>query len=207
MRGRVTRVAHIGITVRNLDRAVAFYTDVVGMRLTERFEYPEQEVGHGGAVKAGAFVRADHTHHAVSIFQPRDGLLPDDAPDGRAFGIGLHHIAFGVDSVEDLLALYRRVRDSGAEIVQARYGGPGNHARFYARDPDGNLVEFFWSIDTIGWDGIPREYEPITEIDDFETFDFDAYYASREQHARQIQAAIDGVDGIPIGEARLRHPT
>ncbi|MFN8205724.1 MAG: VOC family protein, partial [Solirubrobacteraceae bacterium] len=87
MQVRVRKLGHIGITVRDLDRSVDFYTGVVGLRLTERFDYGMDEVGHGVAVASGAFVRCDATHHAISIFKLREGVLPGDAPDGSALGI------------------------------------------------------------------------------------------------------------------------
>ena len=37
-------------------------------------------------------------------------------------------------------------RDDGVEIVNCRKGGPGNQPRFYARDPDGNLVNLFTPV-------------------------------------------------------------
>lgn len=196
MQVRVRKLGHIGITVRDLDRSVDFYTGVLGMRLTERFQYPADEVGHGVTVAAGAFVRCNHTHHAISIFQLKDGLVPDDAPDGSALGIGLHHIAFELATPGELLAKLREMREAGVPIVNCRKGGPGNQPRFYARDPDGHLLEFYWGIDEVGWDGLAREYEPIQEID-LDEFDFEAYLEQREEHARRMQAlAADTAAGL-----------
>jgi catechol 2,3-dioxygenase len=172
---RPVRIGHIGIVVRDLDRAVRFYTEVVGLRLTERFRYPEEAVGHGVTVNAGAFVRCDASHHCISIFTLRDELVP--AETDAAPVLGLHHIAFEFATPDELLAKLRQVRAHGVEILQARQGGPGNQPRFYARDPDGHLVEFYWGIDLIGPDGRPPHHEPITEID-LAGFDF----AGRARH-------------------------
>ncbi|MFE3059525.1 VOC family protein [Nocardia sp. NPDC059239] len=180
MGGRVARLGHVGIAVSDLDRSVDFYTDVLGMRLTEIFRYGENEVGHGVAVLAGAFVRGweDTIHHRISIFTLRDPS--PQRPDARA--LGLHHIAFEMDSSQDLVDLYQRFKEREVPIINARIGGPGNQPRFYGLDPDLNLLEFYWNIDHIGWDGIPRAYPPIENIE-LEDFDFDAYSAHREAQA------------------------
>ena len=65
MKVKVSRLGHVGLTVRDIDRTVAFYERYLGMRLTERFQYPEEKVGHGVAVTAGAFIRCDTTHHEL----------------------------------------------------------------------------------------------------------------------------------------------
>ncbi|SFV27541.1 catechol 2,3-dioxygenase [Devosia crocina] len=179
---RVNRVGHVGIAVRDMERTVKFYTEVLGMRLTEHFEYGEDEVGHGVAVLAGSFVRSDSNHHCLSIFTLRNAVEP---PKEHAFG--LHHIAFEMNSSSDLLALYKRFEEQGHPIVNARKGGPGNQPRFYGRDPDGNLLEFYWSIDQIGWDGIARPYPPIEEIE-LETFDFEAFENEREAAAKRARS-------------------
>ena len=179
---RVGRLGHIGVAVRDMERSVRFYTDVLGMRLTEQFTYGEDEVGHGVAVLAGSFVRSDTNHHALSLFTLRHAVEP---PQGSTFG--LHHIAFQMESSSDLLALYKRFEEQGIPIVNARRGGPGNQPRFYGRDPDGNLLEFYGSIDQIGWDGVARPYPPIEEIA-LEDFDFDAFEQEREEAARQLHA-------------------
>jgi len=177
------KIGHIGIAVRDLDRSVQFYTEVLGLRLTERFDYEQQEIGHGTTVAAGAFVRCDSTHHCISIFRVKDELA---AAAGPPTVTGLHHIAFEISTPEDLLGLYRHLKRNRVQIVNARHGGPGNQPRFYAHDPDGHLLEFYWGIDEIGWDGRPRAYPPIAEID-LEAFDFDDFVAERERAALEVR--------------------
>lgn len=189
MKARVARLGHVGLTVRDIDRTVDFYSKYLGMRLTEKFEYEASRLGHGVAVAAGAFIRCDVTHHELSIFKMRDEILPRDAPDAPSYGFGLHHIAFELATPEDLKALYTLMRDDGIEIVNSRRGGPGNQPRFYARDPDGNLLEFYWGIDQIGWEGAPRSYDPIEEID-LLAFDFDAFVEKREKDADEARKTI-----------------
>jgi catechol 2,3-dioxygenase len=180
MAAKVARLGHVGIAVSDIDRSVEFYTEVLGMKLTEMFRYGDNEVGHGVAVLAGAFVRgaADTIHHRLSIFSMRNAT---PAPDART--LGLHHIAFEMDSSDDLVDLYKKFQEVNAPIVNARIGGPGNQPRFYGLDPDGNLLEFYWNIDHVGWDGIPRPYPAIQEIE-LEDFDFEAYDQERERMAQ-----------------------
>ena len=188
--GRVARLGHVGIAVADLDRSVSFYTEVLGMRLTELFRYDESKVGHGVAVLAGAFVRGDKDtiHHRLSIFTLRNPVAP---PPG-AQTLGLHHVAFEFDEREDLLELYHRFKEQQIPIVNARIGGPGNHARFYGLDPDGNVLEFYSNIDQIGWDGAAHAYPAIQEVE-LDDFDFDEYERLRvtldEQSWRSLDAS------------------
>ena len=62
-----------------------------------------------------------------------------------------------------------------------------------AFDPDGNLLEFYWGIDKIGWEGAARGYDPIEGID-LLNFDFDAYVEQRE---RDAVSAREGIRGGP----------
>lgn len=193
MQSRPVKLGHVGIAVTNLDEAIAFYTEKLGLRLTERFTYPVEKVGHGVAVRAGGFVRCDTTHHNISIFQ----LTDPDLSRSEKHRLGLHHIAFEFASPQDLLAKFRQLRDAGVTIVNCRVGGPGNHPRFYARDMDGNLLEFYWGIDQIGWDGLPRAYPPISEID-LEAFDFESFRRNFDEAQANLQAQATQIDGVAI---------
>jgi catechol 2,3-dioxygenase-like lactoylglutathione lyase family enzyme len=174
---RPIRMGHIGIVVRDLDRTIEFYSEVVGLHLTERFTYPEETVGHGVTVAAAAFMRCDTNHHCISIFTLRRDV---EADEHSGPGPGLHHIAFEMATPENLLAKFREVRARGLPIVNARRGGPGNQPRFYLHDPDGNLIEFYWGIDQVGWEGRPRAYGPIEEID-LLGFDFQRFVRERDE--------------------------
>jgi len=188
---RPVTIGHVGLTVRNLDRAVAFYADVVGLRLTERFTYPEAVVGHGLTVVAGAFMRCDSSHHCLSIFALRPELQRPE--DTASPGQGLHHIAFEMATPDELLAKLRHVRAQGVPIANERRGGPGNQPRFYIRDPEENLIEFYWGIDQIGWQGNPRAYGPIQEID-LENYDFADFVRERDGAAIAQVGSDRGLD-------------
>jgi catechol 2,3-dioxygenase-like lactoylglutathione lyase family enzyme len=201
---RVARIGHIGIAVRDLDATVEFYRRHIGLRLTERFEYPADDVGHGVAVTAGAFMRSGNDHHCISFFAVRNasGAKAEDGSNPY----GLHHIAFEMGTPLDLLAKYREFRAAGLPIINARSGGPGNQPRFYATDPDGNLLEFFWGIDQIGWDNRPRDYPEIEEID-LEKFDFDAFVRRRERDAAErVSANISPSAGFTDLAAKTLRP-
>jgi catechol 2,3-dioxygenase len=164
------RLGHVAIVASDLERSLAFYVGLVGLQLTEHIEYPDADAGHGVTVARGAFLRCDETHHRLAIFVLRGA-------EGPPVGGGLHHLAFELPTPEALLAKLRELREAGVEIVNHRKGGPGNQPRFYAHDPDGHLVEFYWGIDTIApGDPVPG-HEPITEID-LEGYDFVARAAA-----------------------------
>lgn len=132
----ISRLGHVGIAVRDLDAAVDFYCGVLGLKLSERFVYPDDGPGH--AVREAAFIRCGTDHHTLSVF----ALKEEPASPGGPGGYGLHHIAFELPTYERLVEAHRALRDAGAFIQSQRAGGPGNQPRFYARDPDGNLLEF-----------------------------------------------------------------
>jgi len=121
-------------------------------------------------VGEAAGISTERAQHLCSVA----GILADDV-DAHEPRLGLHHIAFEVQAFEELVALFRRVDEHGS-VVEARSGGPGSQPRFYARDPDLNLLEFYWDIDQIGWDGAVRSAPPI-EVIDLETFDLAEYAA------------------------------
>ncbi|MDO5494235.1 MAG: VOC family protein [bacterium] len=185
MEARVAALGHVGIASSDIDRTIEFYTRLVGLTLTEKFDYGESRIGHGRTVIAGAFLRAGSDHHVLSVFKLREA---QDLPEGPHNG--LHHIAFALASPQELVDLYRKFRDAGAPIIDARIGGPGNHPRFYAYDPDGNQLEFYWGTDQIGWDGLTRPYPPIESID-LETFDFESFMELRDSHAASAREQYD----------------
>jgi catechol 2,3-dioxygenase-like lactoylglutathione lyase family enzyme len=169
----VRRLGHIGLAARDLERSVAFYTELLGMEVSDRLIYPA-----GARVAEGVWLRCDTLHHCISIFR-----MPDiDEPDNGSGRFGLHHLAFEVGSFDDLVRASRAATRAGLP-VEGRLGGPGWQLRIYTEDPDRNTVELFWDQDHIGWDGLSRPFIPIEYGIDVESFDLDAYLARKQDHA------------------------
>lgn len=121
------RILHTMIRVGDLDRSVAFYTNVLGMSLLHRKDYPEGKftlafVGYG-----------KNPEHAELELTYNWGVEKYEL--GNSFG----HIALGV---EDVYAACERIRAAGGTIT--REAGPMKHGTTviaFVRDPDGYSIE------------------------------------------------------------------
>ncbi len=88
---KIRRLGHVVLMVSDLERSLAFYTQVLGFKLSD--VYPE-EMQPGGF----AFLRCGADHHAIALV---------GAGPGASKHAELHHIAFEVASLEEVF----RVRD------------------------------------------------------------------------------------------------
>ena len=122
-RGVPTQLGHLALRVRDVDRAVAFYRDVLGMT----------EKGRAGPI-AFLGIRPDASHE-IALF-PVDA----DAPGPDPARVGLYHMAWEMASFEDLAALNQRLKDKGANIV----GYSDRQCNVMFLDPDGNELEAIW---------------------------------------------------------------
>ena len=120
-----TRVGHIHLKVTDLDRAVHFYSAVLGFTVTQR--YGEQ----------AAFLAAGDYHHHIGLNTwHSNGAGP--AP-GRA--AGLYHAAFVFPDRASLGAALQRVLDHGTNLDGAADHGVSEAV--YFNDPDGNGIELY----------------------------------------------------------------
>jgi catechol 2,3-dioxygenase-like lactoylglutathione lyase family enzyme len=121
---RVMGLGHIGIYVRDLPRMVAFYRDLLGMRVTK-------QNWRAGVV----FLSADpgEVDHEIALMRGR----PDDKDPHL-----IQQISMRVATLDDLRAFRRRLVADGYRIE-----GVVNHASAigcYFFDPEGNRTEVFW---------------------------------------------------------------
>lgn len=121
------RILHTMLRVGDLERSLAFYTDILGMRLLRRKDYPEGRftlafVGFGPEEETAAL---ELTHN-----------WDEDRYD---LGSGYGHVAIGVD---DVYAACDRIKQRGGKVV--REAGPmkgGSTVIAFVEDPDGYKVE------------------------------------------------------------------
>ena len=127
-------ISHIAIAVNNLDRACAFYRDIMGGEIVNRHVMPQQKV-EVAFVKFGGRTK-------IELLCPTE----DDSPVGRYLakhGPGLHHVCFRARTREDVDAAYEFLKSIGAKIVHPPEEGPwfpGYYSLLF-EDPDGIRLE------------------------------------------------------------------
>ena len=127
MDGNLMRILHTMLRVADLEKSLAFYTGVLGMKLLRRTDYPEGKftlafVGFG-----------DEARNAVIELTHNWGVEKYEL--GNAFG----HIAI---EVEDAYGACEKIKQRGGKI--AREAGPMKHGSTviaFAEDPDGYKIE------------------------------------------------------------------
>ena len=143
---RIIAADHTGITVSNLERAVAFWRDVLGFKFSHRAHQTGKRVkqitGVRGAELKLAVVKAPGGHKIELL----EYLAPVDHKkdvDLRPCDVGHVHVAL---TVENLGPLIEKIAASGwkaAGTPQILTVGPNAGKRVvYVRDPDGTTIEF-----------------------------------------------------------------
>ena len=117
-------LGHAHLKVRDLERSVAFYTEFLGLRLTER-------VG-----SQFAFLSGGDLHHDLAL-----QALGTAAPGTPRHAVGLFHLAFEVPDRESFAAAYHALDAGGVPVAAVDHGI--SWAMYFA-DPDGNGLEIYW---------------------------------------------------------------
>ena len=85
---------------------------------------------------------------------------PTAAPKRRG-GIGLYHLAWQVDTIDELAAARDTLRDAGAYTGESSHGATKS---VYGADPDGNEFEIMWMLPREDW-GVYESSAPIDHLD------------------------------------------
>lgn len=130
-------IGHVHLKVADLDRALAFYSGVLGFTLTQRFG------------RQAAFLSAGGYHHHIGLntWESAGGAPP--APGTT----GLFHAAIRYPDRRSLADALRRLRDAGIDLDGAADHGVSE--ALYLRDPDGNGVELYWDRPRDDWPRTP----------------------------------------------------
>ncbi len=120
----ISRLAHVGIHVEDLDRAVAFYRDVLGLQVTD--SQPDMGIAFLSS-------RPEEEHHelflAAGRTSPRDSLM-------------LQQISWRCPTLDDVLDFHHRLLAHGVQLdMEVSHG---NAIGIYFYDPEGNRNEVYW---------------------------------------------------------------
>ncbi|MSU92289.1 glyoxalase [Rhodobacteraceae bacterium 2CG4] len=127
------RIGHVHLRVADLDRAIGFYRDVIGLDVVQHY-------GDGAAfLSAGGY----HHHIGLNTWESKGGTPP---PRGHT---GLYHTAFVYPTRADLAQAVRRVLAAGIAFDGAADHGVSE--ALYLHDPDWNGVELYWDKPREDW--------------------------------------------------------
>jgi catechol 2,3-dioxygenase len=130
-------LGHVHLKVRDLDRAVEFYTTVFGWRVVERLS------------GQCAFLSGSGRHHDLAL-----QAVGPAAQQPSRFAIRLYHVAFEVPDRAALARVYRRLKTEGVDAAAVDHGISW---ALYFRDPDGNGLEVY--CDTRGLSNGRRRWQ------------------------------------------------
>lgn len=141
-RRKVAELGHVGIRCFDVEKQLEFYTEVLGLVVTD----------HDPAL-GNYFLsaRPDDEHHELLLAKGRDV-----APEGRL----LQQISFRCETFEDVVGLYRQLKEHGAtfDMIVSH----GNAVGVYFFDPEGNRAEVYWRTGLVA-------RQPFIENIDIET--------------------------------------
>ncbi|MGI9294483.1 MAG: VOC family protein [Pseudomonadales bacterium] len=142
-----TRIGHLVLKVRDIQASLKFYTEVVGLQVSDWID------------DRMVFLRAGTDHHDLALLQLPPGGR--DKPTGEYPSV--EHLSYRVESVEEIMKITEMLQQRGIAIDRGpgRHG-PGANTFIVFRDPDDNNVEFYSDMTIIDeqnpyeasvWDG------------------------------------------------------
>jgi catechol-2,3-dioxygenase len=173
----INRLNHAVLFVRDVERSVAFYRDVLGFRPIDQM----------GGLRGAAFLQApgSSNDHDLGLFEVGSEAAPSAA--GRT-SVGLYHLAWEVDTLSDLEDLMARLTEAGALV------GASDHSTtksLYGKDPDGLEFEIAWIV-------------PADRLDDA-ALAGRARIRPLDLRAEQQRYGSDTLGGVGISRPALSH--
>jgi catechol 2,3-dioxygenase len=130
-------IGHVHLKVADVDRALAFYRDVLGFEVQQRWGSDAAFISAGGY----------HHHIGLNSWESRGGSPP---PHGTT---GLYHVAIRYPTRATLADALRRLVDANIPLSGA--SDHGVSIALYLADPDGNGLELYWDRPEEEWPRSP----------------------------------------------------
>ncbi len=142
----VKALGHAVLRVRDFDRSLTFYRDLLGLKEVARY---------GGRM---VFLSCGENHHDLALQE-----IGKEAPAPNPAAVGLYHLAFKVgDRLQDLVEMKQRLVQASVRIL-----GASDHnvsKALYVLDPDGIEIELYTDEDPAIWKTNPQAVATIKPL-------------------------------------------
>ena len=128
------RIGHVVLKVRDLDRSLAFYRDLLGFRVSSEMS------------NVMIFLTATgENHHDLALLR-----VGDSAPSPLPTSVGLYHVAIQLADRDAVRAAHALLTERGLLKGTADHGVTKS---LYTTDPDGNEIELYCDAPRAEWEG------------------------------------------------------
>ena len=139
-----THIGHVHLKVSDINKALAFYKDLLGFEITARYGADAVFISAGGY----------HHHIGLNTWHSKNG------PQPAKNATGLYHTAIVYPTRKDLAIALKRLIDAKYPLTGASDHGVSE--AIYLDDPDGNGVELYWDK--------PKELWPVDAAGNLQMF-------------------------------------
>lgn len=177
---RVRRLGHFGFNLTDMANGVPFYRDLLGFAVSDEMDLADRVKDRSTLAGAGDsrayFMRYGTDHHAFVIFPKRilEITRPETVAEPRQT---INQITWQVGSLAEVVDATAWMLDRGVPFRRAGRDTPGSNWETYVYDPDGHVVELYYGIEQVGWDGASkpgamyrgfREVPPLPQIAEYD---------------------------------------
>jgi catechol-2,3-dioxygenase len=153
-RPRPSKLGHLVLKVRDIQVSVRFYSDVVGLEVSDWID------------DRMVFMRAGRDHHDLALLQ----MTPEEIEQSRLVPSRVEHFSYHLADVAEMEAALQMLQQRNIAIDRGLgKHGPGDNSFLVFRDPDGNNVEFY--SDMIQVDAQHPHQARVWSGNEVETFD------------------------------------
>ena len=143
---KITKIGPVNLFVNNLDNAFDFYTNHLGFVFTEESEYKGHRV---------VFLRNGNEHHSLGLFPKALRQELGCSPHTSCMSFGVE-----VGSYQQLRNGVAFLKERGVTFKEIPEElRPGIDFAAYATDPDGHMIQLYYYMEQLGWQGTPRPKE------------------------------------------------